>query len=161
QATTPVVTVARPVERKVTDHVDFTGRTEAIFAIDIRARVTGYLTSMPFKEGQDVKKGQLLFQFDDRPYKADLDRAKGDLARSKASLVKPQADLAMGLAVKKDTPAAISVQDINKRQGARDEAAGQVEAAEATLVKNQLNYDWCKVDSPIDGKVSRYYLAIG
>jgi multidrug efflux pump subunit AcrA (membrane-fusion protein) len=81
----PVVSVSKPVERPVKDYVDFTGRTEAPDSVDVRARVTGYLTRMPFKEGEEVKKGQLLFEFDDRPYKADLDRAKGDLERTKGN----------------------------------------------------------------------------
>lgn len=145
----------------MTDYVDFTGRTEAPDSVDVRARVTGYLTRMPFKEGEEVKKGDVLFEIDDRPYKADLDRAKGDLERTKASLVKAQADLDIAHAVYKDNPRAISQEEINKRQGARDEAAGQLKAAEANLVKSQLNYDWCKVDSPLDGRVSRYNLTVG
>jgi multidrug efflux system membrane fusion protein len=157
----PVVSVSKPVERPVTDYVDFTGRTEAPDSVDVRARVTGYLTKMPFKEGEEVKKGDVLFEIDDRPYKADLDRAKGDLERTKASLVKAQADLDIAHAVYKDNPKAISQEEIVKRQGSRDEAAGQLKAAEATLVRSQLNYDWCKVTSPINGRVSRYNLTVG
>src|SRR6266853_4309500 len=63
----PVIPVSRPVERQVTDYVDFTGRTDAVQAVDIRPRVTGYLVEMPFKEGAEVKKGDLLFVVDPRP----------------------------------------------------------------------------------------------
>jgi multidrug efflux system membrane fusion protein len=155
------VSVSEPIVREVTDYVDFTGRTEAPFSVDIRPRVTGYLVKMPFKEGAEVKKDQVLFEIDDRPYQADVDRAKGDVERDKATLVKTQADLEIALNIAKDNRAAISQQDINKRQGARDEAAGQLQANQATLVKNQLNYNWCKVTSPIEGRVSRYYLTLG
>src|SRR3954451_9716489 len=75
----PTVTVSKPIERDVTDYVDFTGRTDAVFSTAIRPRVTGYLVGMPFKEGSEVKKDAVLFEIDDRPYKAALDQAKGDL----------------------------------------------------------------------------------
>src|SRR4051794_2076994 len=83
---TPTVTVAKPIEREVTEFVDFTGRTDAVFSTDIRPRVTGYLVGMPFKEGAEVKKEEVLFEIDDRPYKAALDQAKGEVERQKASL---------------------------------------------------------------------------
>jgi multidrug efflux system membrane fusion protein len=157
----PTVTVSKPIDRPVTDFADFTGRTDAPYSVDVRPHVTGYLVGMPYKEGAEVKKGAVLFQIDDRMYKADLDRAKGALAAAKASLTKTQADLEIALNIQKDNPQAISQQDVNKRQGARDEAAGQLAASEGTVERSQLNYDWCKVTSPIDGRVSRYYLTIG
>src|SRR5580693_2725038 len=64
----PAVPVSRPVQSEVTDYVDFTGRTDAVQAVDIRPRVTGYLVKMPFKEGAEVKSGDLLFVVDPRPY---------------------------------------------------------------------------------------------
>src|SRR4051794_23563462 len=66
----PAVPISPPVGREVTDYVEFTGRTEAVHSVDIRPRVTGYLMEMPFKEGAEVKKGDLLFVVDPRPYKA-------------------------------------------------------------------------------------------
>src|SRR5262249_15225281 len=137
----PEVSVSKPVERPVTEYVDFTGRTDAPVSVDIRPKVTGYLVKMPYREGAEVKKDAVLFEIDDRPYKADLDRAKGELERTKAALVKTQADLDIALNILKDNPAAISQQEVNKRQGARDEAAGQLKASEANVVKTQLNYE--------------------
>src|ERR1700691_3254398 len=64
----PVVPVSHPVERQVTDYVDFTGRTDAVQSVNVVARVTGYLVRMPFEEGAEVKKGDMLFQIDPRPY---------------------------------------------------------------------------------------------
>lgn len=159
--TTPIVTISQPIERAVTDYVDFTGRTEAVYSVDIRGRVTGYLMKMPFKEGAEIKVGDVLFEIDDRPYKADLDRAKGDVERQKASVVKAQADYDIALNIQKENPKAISLQEISKRLGSRDEAAGQLKATEANQANAQLNYNWCKVTSPIDGQVSRYYLTLG
>src|ERR1700680_1317704 len=82
----PAVPVSQPVRRVVTDYVDFTGRTDAVQAVDIRARVTGYLVKMPFKEGAEVKKGKLLFVVDPRPYQAQLDQAEGQVNRFQAQL---------------------------------------------------------------------------
>jgi multidrug efflux system membrane fusion protein len=158
---TPVVTVSKPVEREVTDFVDFTGRTEAPYTWEARARVTGYLVAMPYREGSEVKKGEILFEIDDRPYKDDLDKAKGEVERNKAALIKAQADLDIALDTAKLNPGAVSKQEIAKRTGTRDEAAGSLKVAEATEARNQLNYDWCKVRSPIDGRVSRYNLTLG
>jgi membrane fusion protein, multidrug efflux system len=155
------VTVAKPIEREVTDYADFTGRTDAIFSTDIRPRVTGFLVGMPFKEGAVVRQNDILFEIDDRPYKASLDQAQGDVERQKGAFVKAQANLDIGLNVQKENPRAISVQEINSRLGSRDEAAGALKVAQANEVMAQLNYDWCKVRSPIEGHVSRYDFTLG
>ena len=72
----PAVPVSQPVQREVTDYMEFTGQTKAVFSNDIIPQVTGYLVQMPFKEGDEVKKGDLLFEVDPRPYKAQLDQAR-------------------------------------------------------------------------------------
>jgi membrane fusion protein, multidrug efflux system len=161
EAPPPTVSVSKPVERSVTDYVDFTGRTDAVLNTDIRPRVTGYLVGMPFKEGAVVKKDQVLFEIDDRPYKAALDLSKASLDVAKASLVKAQADYDIGLNVQKSDKGAISDQEIVKRLGARDEAKGNVERAMASLETTQLNYDWCKVKSPNDGQIGRFNYTLG
>ncbi len=73
-----VVTVSYPVERAVTDYADFTGRTAAVDSVEVRARVSGYLDRVHFKEGALVKKDDKLFEIDLRPYRAELERAKRD-----------------------------------------------------------------------------------
>jgi membrane fusion protein, multidrug efflux system len=75
------IAVSHPVGRVVTDYVDFTGRTDAVLAVDVRARVTGYLMETPFKEGAEVKKGEILFVVDTRPYQAQFDQAEGQVSR--------------------------------------------------------------------------------
>src|SRR5262249_48650395 len=75
----PDVPVSRPVHREVTEYAEFAGRTGAVESVDIRARVTGYLVQTPFKEGTEVKKGDLLFEVDPRPYQAQLDQAEGQV----------------------------------------------------------------------------------
>jgi RND family efflux transporter MFP subunit len=185
----PVVEVSRPVERTVTDYQVFTARTQAVESVNITARVTGYLSQFSFKDGDLVEKGKVLFEIDDRPYKANLDVAKADLAVAKAavdvaesslevakaSLVKTQADYDIGLMVKKNDAGAISEQEITKRLGSRDESKGSVDRAKASIVeaksgvekakaalsKAQLYYDWCKVRAPINGRITRHLVDVG
>jgi multidrug efflux pump subunit AcrA (membrane-fusion protein) len=93
----PVSPISHPVQRAVTDHVDFTGRTEAVQSMDIRPRVTGYVTRMPFKEGATVKAGDLLFEIDPRPYQAQLESAEGQVHLYEAQLKLAKATLARGV----------------------------------------------------------------
>ncbi|HLJ94050.1 MAG TPA: biotin/lipoyl-binding protein, partial [Gemmataceae bacterium] len=82
----PSVPVSRPVEREVTDFVDFTGRTAAIQTVDVRPRVTGYLVKICFVDGSEVKAGDVLFEIDPRPYQAQLDQAVSQVRLNEASL---------------------------------------------------------------------------
>src|SRR5271167_2711827 len=104
----PAFPVSHPVSREVTDYVDFTGRTDAVQAVDVRARVTGYLVQMPFKEGAEVKKGDLLFEVDPRPYQAQLDQAEGQVNRYQAQLKLARVTLNRDKTIAK-TPGAISL----------------------------------------------------
>ncbi len=157
----PTVSVSRPIEKSITDFADFTGRTDAPFSTDIRPRVTGYLVAMPFREGARVKKDQVLFEIDERPYKAALDSAKAAVEVAKAALLRAQAVYDMDLRLKNTNLGAISEEDVIKQLGNRDEARGELDRAKATVDNAQLNYDWCKVRSPIDGTVGRYLLTVG
>jgi RND family efflux transporter MFP subunit len=157
----PHVLVAFPEKAKVTDYQYFTARTQAIYSVDIKPRVTGYLTKINFKDGDTVKKDQVLFEIDNRPYKASLDAAKADLVVKNASEVKTKAVYDIGLAVQKQDKSAISVQELEKRKGDWDEAIGGVDQAKAAVEKAQLYFDWCKVLSPIDGRANRHFIDIG
>ncbi len=84
-AEAPAIPVSQPVEREVMNYEDFTGQTDAVQVVDIRARVTGYLNKMLFKEGSEVNKGDLLFVIDPRPYQAQLDQAQGQVDANEAS----------------------------------------------------------------------------
>lgn len=157
----PVVEVAFPIPRKVTDFQIYTARTQAVESVDIKARVTGYLVEICFKDGDEVKKDKVLFKIDDRPYKASLDKAKADVEYSKASLVKAQALYDIGLQVQKNEKGAISEQEIKARLGARDEAAASVKQFQAALETAQLNFDWCTVTAPISGLANRHFVDVG
>ncbi len=157
----PAVLVSIPIERDVTEHQVFTARTQAVESVEIKARVTGYLMKINFIDGRDVKKDDVLFEIDDRPYKASLDKAKASLEFAKASLFKSQADYDIALAVKKQDAGAISQQDLNKSLGARDEAKGNVDQAKASLETAQLNFNWCTVKSPITGRANTHFVDVG
>ena len=88
----PEVLVSVPISREVTDYVDFPGRIEAVNSVEVRARVTGYLEKVNFKEGADVHQGDVLFEIDARPYQTDLARAEGNIIQSEGRLKRLEAD---------------------------------------------------------------------
>ncbi len=155
----PVVPVSQPLERQVTDYVDFTGRTDAVNTVGIRARVTGYLVNIPFKEGTEVKKGDLLFQIDPRPYQAQLDQAQAQVALNEASLKLAQATLARVRPLVASGAAA--QQEADEDVAAVAEAQARIKASQAAVEVYKLNLEFCRVTSPIDGQVSRTYYTLG
>jgi multidrug efflux system membrane fusion protein len=157
----PTIPVSRPVVREVTEFVDFTGRTEAVQSVDVRPRTTGYLVEMPFKEGSEVKKNDLLFVIDPRPYQAQYDQAKGLVNLYGAQLKLARTTYARDRAINNLTPNAISRQQLDQDEAAVDEAQARVNAYEKNLEVYRLNQEFTRVVSPIDGMVSRYYLTIG
>jgi RND family efflux transporter MFP subunit len=172
----PIVLVSQPLLRKgVEDYQVFTARTQAVQSPDIKARVSGFLTKILVKDGAEVKEGDVLFQIDDRPYKAALDQAEAALSHAEASLklanaafVKAKADYEIGVAVREQQKGAISQQEIVKREGARDEAQANIDVAKASIAQAkaalkmaELNYDWCKVTAPISGRTSRHLVSEG
>jgi RND family efflux transporter MFP subunit len=161
-ATSPaIVTASTPIEQEVTDVADFSGRTSAVETVEVRARVNGYLEKVNFKEGELVHKGDVLFEIDPRPYEAQVEIATGQIAAADAMVQRTQADDARAKALRASTPGAISQQDLDQYQAAADQAVANADTARATLKKNQLDLDFTKVVSPIDGRVSRYYVTKG
>ncbi|MFO0880228.1 MAG: efflux RND transporter periplasmic adaptor subunit [Gemmataceae bacterium] len=154
------VEVSLPILKSVVDNLEFTGRLDAQFSLDVRARVTGYIVETPYKEGDLVKKGAILFKIDPRPYQAKLDDALAYLEFQKAKLKLARADNLRAKETAK-TPGAISKQDLDKYQAAEEEARAGVKSAEASTEIHKLNLVWCTVDCPIDGRVSRYFLTLG
>jgi multidrug efflux system membrane fusion protein len=157
----PAVPVSQPVRREVTDYVEFTGRTEAVHSVDIRPRVTGYLVEMPFREGSEVKKGDLLFVVDPRPYKAQLDQAHSQVDLYKASLKVARTTLARDLAINARVPNSVSQQQLDQEQAMVDEAEARVRAFAKSTELYTLSHEFTRVVSPIDGQISRYYLTLG
>ena len=160
-AKTPTVPVSRPVQREVTDYVDFTGQTKAVQSVDIIPLVTGYLVEMPFKEGAEIKKGDLLFVVDRRPYKAQLDQAQGQVNLYEAQLKLARTTLARDRAVNALAPGSISPQQIIQEQAVADEAKARVDAFAKSMEISRLNHEFTRILSPIDGQISFYRKTIG
>ncbi len=156
-----MVPVSRPVERKVTDHVYYTGRTDAVNAVGIRPRVTGYLVKMPFKEGAEVKKDDLLFEIDPRPYKAQFDQANSQVNLYKAQLGLARTTWARDRAIARGVTGGVTQQQLDQDVAAVDEASARIRATQASAEVYKLNLEFTKVTSPIDGMISRYYLTLG
>jgi RND family efflux transporter MFP subunit len=155
----PVVTVSYPLEQDVIDYNNFTGRTAAVEAVKVRARVWGYLQKINFREGAEVKKDDVLFEIDPRTYQADLDRAEANVAQSKARRDRLQADYERGrrLLVQR----AVGQEDYEKMQGDRIEADAAVKVTEAARASSLLNLDFTKVRAPISGHISRTMVTVG
>jgi RND family efflux transporter MFP subunit len=154
-----VVVISQPLERKITDFVDYTGRTDAVESVDVRPRVSGYLMKIPFKSGAEVKKDELLFLIDPRPYQADVDQAKADVERAIASVKRQQAlaDRATRLL----GSGGISREDYEKAVAEFSESQATVESNKAKLATAKLNLEWTEVRSPIKGRVGRNLLTVG
>ena len=116
---------------------------------------------MPFQEGAEVKKGDLLFVVDPRPYKAQLDQAQGQVNLYKASLKLARVTLARDRAINTLSPGSISQQQFDQEQAVVDEAEARVKAYEKSMEIYNLQHDFTRVTSPIDGMISRYYLTLG
>lgn len=157
----PVVPVSIPVIRDITDHVDFTGRTDAVNAVDIRPRVTGYLVQMPFKEGAEVKTGDLLFEVDPRPYQAQLNQAESQVRVFEAELKLAQVTRARDRSAESRVPGAVSQLQLDQDLATVQESDARFKAYRASTEVFRLNLAFTRIMSPIDGQVSRYYLTLG
>jgi multidrug efflux system membrane fusion protein len=157
----PAVPVSQPVRRDVTDYADYTGRIEAIQRLDVRARVTGFLVRLPFREGSEVKKGDLLFEIDPRPYQAQLDAAKAQVRLAEAAYNLARANNARSKAIASRDAGAISREELQTYEATEAQANANLGVAKANQNLAQLNLDFCSVTSPIDGQVSRFFLTLG
>jgi membrane fusion protein, multidrug efflux system len=145
----PEVQVAQVLQQDLPIYVEWVGTTDGLVNATIQARVSGYLLTRTFDEGGFVKKGDLLFEIDPRPFQATLAEAKGQLSNAEARLVKTDLD------VKRDTPLAkakaISQKDLDDSIQSRAAAKGSVASAKATVEQAQLNLNFTKIEAPIDG----------
>jgi RND family efflux transporter MFP subunit len=153
------VTVAHPVQKEVIEWDTYTGYLQAPQSVNVAARVSGLITDAPFVEGSIVKKGDLLFVIDDRPFKADLDAKLADLERAEAqqAIAKITYDRLQGLRQNN----AVSQQDLDNAKANIDQADATVAGAKAAVETSRLNLEWCKVLSPIDGRVSNKLVTAG
>jgi len=153
------VTVSQPNIRDVVEWEEYTGRLEAAESVEVRARVNGYLQSIHFKDGAMVKKGDLLFVIDPRPYQAELERTKADLALATARLERMDKDLARSQKLLQAHAA--SQEEVDTRFAEQRQAQESVHAARAMVNAAQLNIEFTQVRAPISGRISRYLVSVG
>jgi RND family efflux transporter MFP subunit len=153
-----VVTIAQPVQHEIVHQLEFTGTTRATEAVDIRARVTGYLKSIEFKDGDYVQAGKLLFVIEPEPFQAALDAAKAGLQRAEATVALARADLARTepLVGRGATAQELDVRRANVATGQAD-----VASAKAAVRQAELDLAYTEIRAPITGRTSRHMVDIG
>ncbi len=151
--TTPIAVYDLPITRVVTDFEEFPGQTDSIYSVQVRARVSGYMTNVYFKDGSMVQKEDKLFEIDPRMYKADLDRAKGTVEQYEAHLARLDKEYhrAKNLLAKRS----ISQEEYDRYESDYKEAVANVEVARANRDLAALNLEWTEVRAPISGLLSR------
>jgi len=164
KAAPPVkVEIATPTEKEVTDFKDFTGRLEAVKAVEIRARVSGYLTKIAFDEsierGAEVKEGDLLFEIDERPYQIALDNAKAQLAQADAKFKTSSAELERTEGLFKK--GVVTQSDLDRDTGSKLLSSGQIDAAKAQIAQANLDLEFAAIKAPISGRISRSVPSVG
>lgn len=155
----PEVDVAKPIVREVTEWDEFTGWLEAVNRVEIRPRVSGYLESVNFKEGQIVKTGDLLFVIDPRPFNAVLAAAEAELSAAQTRLDLAQNDVQRAQGALDSH--AISAEELDRRSKMAVEAQAAVEGAKAQVERTKLDVEFTAVRSPIDGRASNYGVTVG
>jgi multidrug efflux system membrane fusion protein len=160
KAPAPVeVSVAEVICKQLGDSDEFTGRLEAVHAVEVRPRVSGYLQSVHFKEGEIVREGDLLFQIDPRPFQAEVDRLKGDLSQAKAQRSRAQSDFERAERLHNND--GMSAEEYDRRAAVRNEAEARIASTEAALRGAELNLEFTRVTAPITGRVGRAEITEG
>jgi len=149
----PKVSVAQVVHRDVVEWDEFTGRLEAVNTVVVRPRVSGFVSAVRFREGAVVRKGDLLFQIDPRPFQAEVDRLKAELVRAKATVQRASSEAQR--AERLTAQDAMSREEKDRRVSVAQEATAHVDAMAAALRAAELNLEFTRVVAPITGRVSR------
>ena len=155
----PAVSAADVVVKSISQWDSFNGRIEAVESVQLRPRVSGYIDKVNYADGQEVKKGEVLFTIDDRTYRAALEQAQASLARAQT-----QASLARSEANRTDklvNTNVVSREEWEQRRSAATQAQADIRAAQAAVDAAQLNLDFTKVTAPIEGRASRALITSG
>jgi len=155
----PQVSVATVIEKPVNEWDEFSGRLEAVEHVEIRPRISGYIEKIDFRQGAEVKEGDLLFEIDPRPLQAELAHAEAELASANTKLGLAKSDLAR--ADKLLQSKAISQQEYDQLTSSQQDLDSVVKAAQAAVLTARLNLDYTKVRSPINGRSGRAAVTAG
>lgn len=155
----PEVTVAAPLQKTITEWDEYTGRFEAVESVDLRARVSGYLNAIHFRDGQIVEKGARLFVIDPRRFEIAVQLAKASVDQARAQLTLARSDLerAKPLAKRGNIPA----RELEAREATVTEAVARLSGAQATLRQAQLELEWTNVRAPVSGRISNARVDVG
>ncbi len=160
KAPAPVeVSVAEVICKQIGESDEFTGRLEAVHAVEVRPRVSGYLQSVHFKEGEIVGEGDLLFQIDPRPFQAEVDRLKGELSQAKAQRARAESDFERAERLHNND--GMSAEEYDRRAAVRNEAEARIASTQAALRGAELNLEFTRVTAPITGRVGRAEITEG
>ena len=155
----PPVTVAQVVSRETADSEDFTGHFDAVERVELRPRVSGYVSAISHRDGGEVKKGDVLFEIDPRPYQAESKRAHAQLAQARAALTLAQSE--QQRAVQLIAAHAISREEQESRDAALTQAQANADAAQAAVDSADLDLSFTRVTAPVAGVVSRAVVTTG
>ncbi len=147
----PTVTVAQPTKRTITDQDEYVGRFVAVDTVEIRARVSGYLDKIHFKDGEIVNKGDLLFTIDRRSFQNVLEQMRANLAQARANLAFTEADLQRAQSLVKERT--ITEQLFDQRTQAQRNAQAQLAAQEAMIKQAELDLQFTELRAPITGRI--------
>lgn len=153
------VTVSKPLAKRITRWDEYSGRFEAVNTVEVRARVSGFIDKVNFKDGQLVKDGDLLFTLDKRPYELAVESARADVARFEAQVEFAMADLQRAEPLAKS--GAISEQTFEQRRSNLSVARAQLQAAQVAVRAAELNLEWTDVRAPIGGRISDRKVDVG
>lgn len=157
--TVPLVSAAQTKEISLADHEDLIGRTDAVSKVDIRARVSGYLVKVSFKDGDVVKQGDLLYQIDPRPFQETLDQALGQVERLEAD--KKLMTIQVGRYTKLVETQAASRQQLDEYLAQQASNIGALKSAEAQVASAKLNLEFTRITAPITGRIGRTLMTEG
>lgn len=155
----PKVTVAKPVQKLVSDYDEYVGRFVAYDYVEVRARVSGYLDKIHFTDGQLVREGDDLFTVDRRPFEAALDQARAAVEQAKANLAFAEADLARGESLPRGT--VITQQTFDQRVQAKRVAEASVTAQEAAVRQAELDLQFTELKAPVSGRIGDRRVSVG
>src|SRR4249919_3673629 len=147
----PKVTVAKPVKRTIVDQDEYVGRFVAVYSVEVRARVSGYLEKVQFQDGQIVKQGDLLFTIDKRPFQNTLDQARANLVQAQSNVSFTESDYTRGQQLVRDKT--ITDQTFEQRAQAFRNAKAGVSANEAAVRQAELDMEFTELRAPVNGRI--------